>query len=95
MEDTDCITIHWDDLEYLYDKYESFNRVGRLLTQFYYDQAMERMKWFYFSAKERYQMLFEEYPKFFGKVPDATLASYLGIDKATLSRIRNALNREN
>lgn len=90
LEDTECIALHWDDLEAIYEKHVDFNIVGRKLTEFYYRQAIERTKWVCLSAKERYDVLFAEYPKFFGRVPDAALASYLGIDKATLSRIRNA-----
>lgn len=95
LEDTDCIALHWDDLQFIYDKHESFNRIGRLLTEFYYRQAIERTKWVCLSAKERYQKLFEDYPKFIGRVPDVYLASYLGIDKATLSRIRSTVYKEN
>ncbi|WP_341837406.1 Crp/Fnr family transcriptional regulator [Chitinophaga pollutisoli] len=93
LEDTDGITLHWDDLEELYDQYPAFNRFGRLLTECYYRQAYRRAKWVALSAKERYRLLYKEYPGFLGRVPDAVLASYLGINKGTLSRIRHAVFR--
>jgi CRP-like cAMP-binding protein len=38
------------------------------------------------SAKERYDMLLEQYPQLFQKVPKALIASYLGVTRETLSR---------
>lgn len=93
LEDTDAISLHWDDLQYLYDKHPAFNRFGRLLTECYYRQAYKRTMWVGLNATERYRVLFKEYPRFLGRVPDVVLASYLGINKATLSRIRSVVYR--
>jgi CRP-like cAMP-binding protein len=93
LEDTDCIALSWDELQLIYSKHVEFNIIGRQLTERYYRQAIERTKWVSLSAKERYILLFREYPKFLNRVPDAALASYLGIDKSTLSRIRNSINQ--
>jgi CRP-like cAMP-binding protein len=87
LEDTDCIALHWDELQFIYGMHVDFNRIGRLLTEQYYRQAMQRTKWVGLPAATRYHLLFEAYPKFMGRVPDAALALYLGIDSATLSRI--------
>jgi CRP-like cAMP-binding protein len=92
LEDTDCIALAWDDLQTIYANHVEFNVIGRKLTEFYYRQAIERTKWVCLSAKERYELLFTDYPKFFNRVPDVALASYLGIDKSYLSRIRTAVN---
>lgn len=91
LEDTDCIALAWNDLQAIYAKHVDFNIIGRRLTENYYRQAIERTKWVCLSAKERYRVLFRDYPKFMNRVPDAALASYLGIDKSTLSRIRNSV----
>lgn len=88
MEDTDCIALAWDDLQAIYEKHVDFNIIGRKLTELYYRQAIERTKWVCLSAKERYDALFKDYPKFLNRVPDVALASYLGIGKTYLSKIR-------
>lgn len=39
------------------------------------------------SAKERYDLLLEQYPKLFQRVPKKLIASYLGVSRETLSRL--------
>ena len=39
------------------------------------------------SAKERYDLLLEQYPKLFQRVPKRLIAAYLGISRETLSRL--------
>jgi cAMP-binding proteins - catabolite gene activator and regulatory subunit of cAMP-dependent protein kinases len=41
------------------------------------------------SARERYDMLLEQYPQLFQKVPKALIASYLGVSRETLSRFKS------
>ncbi|EJL64730.1 Crp/Fnr family transcriptional regulator [Flavobacterium sp. CF136] len=42
-------------------------------------------------AKERYEALLKNYPDFVQRFPQHTIASYLGISKETLSRVRSKL----
>lgn len=42
-----------------------------------------------FSAEEKYQNFIQTYPAFFRRVPLHMIASYLGISRETLSRVRN------
>ncbi len=39
------------------------------------------------SSKERYELLLEQYPKLFQRVPKKLIASYLGVSRETLSRL--------
>ena len=39
------------------------------------------------NAKERYDMLLEQYPELFQKVPKQLIAAYLGVSRETLSRL--------
>jgi len=39
------------------------------------------------SAKERYDLLLEEYPSLFQRVPKKLIAAYLGVSRETLSRL--------
>ncbi|MDR2272219.1 MAG: hypothetical protein LBF27_15035 [Sphingobacterium sp.] len=45
------------------------------------------------TAEERYNMLVDNYPEFLQIFPQHMIASYLGITKETLSRIRSRLVR--
>ncbi len=91
MEDMDCIALHNDDLQFIYDKYLEFNVVGRLMTEKYYVESEDRNGWLGLRAKARCKLLFEEYPKFMNRVSDAILASYLGVNKSTLSRNKGSI----
>lgn len=39
------------------------------------------------SAKERYDLLFQQYPHLFDRVPKKLIAAYLGVSRETLSRL--------
>ena len=47
-----------------------------------------------FSAEERYQDLEKTYPEFLQRFPQHIIASYLGINRDTLSRIRSRLQKK-
>lgn len=39
------------------------------------------------STKERYDLLLEQYPELFQRVPKKMIAAYLGVSRETLSRL--------
>jgi len=45
------------------------------------------------AAKERYQLLLEEYPELVKRVPDNQLASWLGVVPATFSRLKTGATK--
>jgi len=83
-----------EKLEAIYDTYPEFNKVGRKLTERYYELAEERAMWINRVAEERYHLLFKEYPKLENRLTDTDLASYLGITRQYLSTIKkNRINK--
>jgi CRP-like cAMP-binding protein len=46
------------------------------------------------SAEERYATLIKTYPEFLQRFPQHVIASYLGITKETLSRIRSLATKK-
>ena len=46
------------------------------------------------SAKERYELFLETYPKIPNRVPQRMIASYLGITPQALSTIRGEITRK-
>lgn len=90
LEDTICISLHYELLEKIYRTFPEFNYIGRKLTELYYIQMENRA----FSlrmddAKQRYDRLLRQHPDIITRVPLQYVASYLGISAATLSRIRS------
>jgi len=83
-------SISYAELEMLYDKFIEFNRVGRILNQEYNVRARKRAKELgILDASVRYAVFKERYPEFVGRVPAKHIASYIGVDETTLSRIKN------
>ena len=69
-----------------------FNIVGRLVTEKYYVLSEERLLGIRNrKAKDRYEFLLKLHPDFLLRVPSQYIASYLDIDKATLSRLKSKI----
>ncbi len=90
LEDTVCISLEYGRLKALYRQYPVFNNIGRELTEEYYIQMETRaISLRMDDAKVRYDRLLEQHPDIVNRVPLQYIASYLGIDAATLSRVRS------
>ena len=88
MEDCILYSISFKELEYAYETFRDFNIHGRKITGTYYLQSIKREKYLKKPAPERYKFMMDHQPQLILRVPSKYIASYLGIDEATLSRIR-------
>jgi len=89
IEGTELLVINYWDLQELYKVYPAWQQIGRIATEREY-LVMEK----YASvlnnetALEKYQRLVIEEPVIVQRAPVKHIASYLGISRETLSRIR-------
>ncbi|MEZ4850548.1 MAG: Crp/Fnr family transcriptional regulator, partial [Bacteroidia bacterium] len=75
-----------------YDQSKNWERFGRIIAESAYAIATNRFESFLFlSARERYLQMLHDYPRFIHRIPLYHLASYLGIERESLSRIRKEL----
>lgn len=89
------LSIHKTDLEELCYQYKSAERIGRLNAERIYRRKEEReISLLTLSAKERYLQLLNQNPKLLRQIPLKYIASYLGIQPESLSRIRKQLAEE-
>jgi len=92
LEDTLLIAISRSCLDELYDRFPEVNVIGRKVLEVYYRDAEERA---YLgrlpSAEKRYRRLALTRRTLFGRVGLKYLASYLGMKKETLCRIRKKI----
>jgi len=89
-EETQAAIIRQNDLEELFKRVPSMERVGRLLIeQAYVKNVQLSIDLQTLSAEERYQKLISESPQAFQRLPLYHIANYLGIAAKSLSRIRN------
>lgn len=92
MSESTVLYIHVNDLGRLYQESHAWERFGRLFTENALNQLLDNTEGFLFhSAEERYLALITGHPDIFNVVPLYHIASYLGIQGPSLSRIRKRM----
>ncbi len=85
-------SINFENVQHCFHTLPEFREWGRMLLTLNYATLHEKMISFHkYTAQERYLTLNKKHPKIIEKVPLQIIASYLGITKFSLSRIRKEL----
>jgi CRP-like cAMP-binding protein len=94
LEDTELLVIDYDRLQQLYRTSFAWQNIGRSVAEREYFN-MERYASILNneSAKEKYLRLLEEQPEVLQKASIEDIATYLGVTRRTLSRIRQEIAR--
>lgn len=92
VEDSDLLVISREKMQLLQQQIPVWAQIAKDTDEYKFNQQMNRsIRFQTLSATERYQQLMEKHPEIIQKVPLRNVASYLGIDIATLSRIRKKI----
>ena len=92
LEETIIDTINLKELNNLYRTSHQWEHFGRILAEVYYRGSNARTESFIFhTPEERYLNLIKEFPKIFQRTSLINIASYLGVESQSLSRIRNRI----
>jgi CRP/FNR family transcriptional regulator, anaerobic regulatory protein len=92
IEEATLLYITYDELMEAYSLFTEFNVIGRILTEKYYVLSEERLLGIRNKkATDRYSFLLKYHPEIILRAPSQHIASYLDIDKATLSRLKSKL----
>ena len=93
VDDTELLVVDHDSLQKLYAESRTWLNIGRIVTQNEY-LVMEKYASVLSSetAKEKYLRLLKEQPTVLQKAPIEDIASYLGVTRRTLSRIRQEIS---
>ena len=95
LENTEVIQFSNENLQQLYSEIPKLERLFRIIFQNAFAASEKRViRNFSLSAKECYLLFQEQYPQIEQRVPQYMIASYLGITKEFLSKIRNQLMHE-
>ena len=92
LEPTVLVTISYKHIQDGYQKFPIFERYGRLVAEGVLKIQQKRIEGFLFdNAETRYLDFIKENPDLFNRVSLSYLASYLGIERQSLTRIRKKL----
>lgn len=92
LEPATLITVPYAHIQKGYDLYTGFERNGRLIAEAVLKQQQRRIESFQFdTAEQRYLDFVKENPALFNRISLTHLASYLGIERPSLSRIRKKI----
>ncbi|HMG07916.1 MAG TPA: Crp/Fnr family transcriptional regulator [Mucilaginibacter sp.] len=89
LEDTTVISINFYDLQELYNEYHEIERLGRLIaiqTILSLQQKIDSMQ--FLTARQRYRDFVKTYSTLLQRASLGHIASYLGMNQVTLSRVR-------
>jgi CRP/FNR family transcriptional regulator len=95
IEDCTVVNLPYQSMQEGYLKYKNIERYGRLVTEEVFVMQQNRLQSFLFNnAEERYLNFIKNNPDLFNRISLTDLASYLGIERQSLSRIRKLLSQK-
>jgi CRP-like cAMP-binding protein len=89
LEHSEIIQIEKSDLDNLFIEIPKLNKYFRKIFQSGFEVQQRRILFFQKTAEERYVNFYETYKNIDQKVSQFQIASYLGITRESLSRIKN------
>jgi len=89
LETSTLLAIKYEQMQSLFGMFPEIQRLAFLIVEDYQESAEKRaMDLLTLSAEQRYMQLLEDIPFVEQKVPIDNIATYLGISRKTLGRIR-------
>lgn len=96
LEDAEILYIPYEDLQQLYRQHRSWERFGRMLAEHFFNHSQGRSEaLLFFNHEQRYLNLLRDHPNIVERIAEFHVASYLGIKKQSLSRIKKRLQEGN
>jgi CRP-like cAMP-binding protein len=92
LEPTTFVNLTYEDMQWRYKESVIFERYGRFVAEAVLHQQQARIESFIFqTAEERYLDFIKRYPTLFNRISLSHLCSFLGIERQTLTRIRQKI----
>jgi CRP-like cAMP-binding protein len=94
LEPTILVTLSFEHIQGGYENFSNIERYGRLVAESVLQFQQKRIESFLFeTAEQRYLDFIQENPNLFNRISLSHLSSFLGIERQTLTRIRQKLAR--
>ena len=92
LEPSEIRVISFDNLKRLYEKMSFGERFGRLIAEEIFVDSIQQLASFYQDKPAiRYQNFVRRFPQLVQRLPQYYIASYVGIEPQSLSRIRRRI----
>jgi len=95
LEDTIVGCIDYKDIQKLYREFPEFNIIGRQVEYAFYISEQRTQMLRKHTAEEKYKFFLDNHPSLLQRVPLKQIATYLGMNEETLSRVRSKFHRKN
>lgn len=92
LENSEIVTFNLQALLNAYDQSRNWERFGRIMAEQSYKLTTSRVESFLFlNGEQRYLDLLKKEPQIFDRIPLYHIASYLGMERESLSRLRKKI----
>jgi CRP-like cAMP-binding protein len=95
LEPSIIIELSYENIQEGYKKFKNNEKYGRLVAEYVLTVQTDRVESFLFeTAEERYLNFIKQNPDLMNRISLTHLASYLGVERQSLSRIRSKLAKK-
>lgn len=95
LEPTNMVCLSYEDQQLMYQQSAYFERYGRLIAEEILKRQQARIESFIFeTAEQRYLNFIEKHSRLFNRISLSHLCSFLGIERQSLTRIRQKLSHQ-
>ena len=92
LEDAEIVTFNLPALQNAYNQSQNWERLGRMIAEQSYKLTTQRVESFLFlDGEQRYLDLLKNQSHIFDRIPLYHIASYLGLERESLSRLRKKI----
>ena len=95
LEDTTMVCLSYNDIQQLFIRFPEFNIVGRKQAEYAFYLSEQRTQLLRkHTAEEKYRLFLEYHPDLLQRVSLKHVATYLGMNEETLSRVRSRFHKK-
>jgi CRP-like cAMP-binding protein len=95
LEDTILLCVDYNTIQKLYIEFPEFNIIGRKQTEYAFYLSEQRTQMLRkHTAEEKYKFFLDNHPSLLQRVSLKQIATYLGMNEETLSRVRSKFHKK-
>jgi CRP/FNR family transcriptional regulator, anaerobic regulatory protein len=95
VEDTTMVGLSYQNIQILYKEFPEFNIVARKQVEYAFFLSEQRTQLLRkHTAEEKYKFFLDNHPTLLQRVPLKHIATYLGMNEETLSRVRSKYHKK-